>query len=145
MIKIIFALLFLVVNLGAHAEKQYLLLPDGTYYPALDGESPRQAWLRAQAKYPEAFGLKVVPEDKKYDLDYLNECKSKAAKETKMDKALPLAIESCKFKSIPKKCRSFSIVTDPIGNEKGDERVRCVEECAKANLYSKSVGECSKG
>lgn len=37
---------------------QYLPLPDGTSVTIREGESPAQAWARAQQMYPEAFGAK---------------------------------------------------------------------------------------
>jgi len=37
---------------------QYLPLPDGTSVTIRAGESPQDAWLRAQRMYPEAFGAK---------------------------------------------------------------------------------------
>ncbi len=138
-------MLFVVAIPNAYTQKQYLALPDGTSVIVKEGESPQQTWIRAQSKYPEAFGLKTIPENKKFDTDYFNECKLKSAKETKSNVALITAIESCKYKATPKKCRNFLITTDPIGNEKGDARIQCVEECNKAGYYSQKVGECSKG
>ena len=37
---------------------QYLPLPDGSSVTIREGESPQQAWARAQQMYPEAFGAK---------------------------------------------------------------------------------------
>ena len=125
--------------------KKYLPLPDGSSVTIREGESPRDAWLRAQQLYPEAFKIKLIPSSKRYDADYFNQCKMKAAKETSTDYALLTAIQSCEYKATPKKCRKYGIEVDRFGNEKGDERVACVEECSNANPYSKSFGECSKG
>ncbi len=122
-----------------------LPLPDGSHVRIRDGETPKDTWARAQQMYPEAFKIKIIPNSKKYDTDYFNQCKMKAAKETSSDYALLTALQSCEYKATPKKCREFGIETDRFGNEKGDKRVSCVEECANANPYSKSLGECSKG
>jgi len=32
-------------------------LPDGNYFPVLEGESPTQAYAAAMEKYPQAFGI----------------------------------------------------------------------------------------
>ena len=37
---------------------QYLPLPDGTSVTIREGETPQDAWARAQQMYPEAFGVK---------------------------------------------------------------------------------------
>jgi hypothetical protein len=134
------ALFFTEINAA-----QYLPLPDGNSVTIREGETPGQAWARAQKMYPESFKIKVIPDSKKYDTDYFNQCKMQAAKETTTDYALVTAIESCEYKATPKKCRGFDIETDRFGNQKGDKRVACVEECNKANYYSKTLGECSKG
>ena len=42
---------------------QFLPLPDGTSVTIREGETPQQAWARAQQMYPEAFG--VQPEQAK--------------------------------------------------------------------------------
>lgn len=134
------ALFFTEINAA-----QYLSLPDGNSVTIREGETPGQAWARAQKMYPESFKIKVIPNSRKYDTDYFNQCKMQAAKETTTDYALVTAIESCEYKATPKKCRGFDIETDRFGNQKGDKRVTCVEECNKANYYSKKIGECSKG
>ena len=36
---------------------QYLNLPDGSGIKLREGESPDQAWARAQQMYPDAFGI----------------------------------------------------------------------------------------
>lgn len=36
---------------------QYLPLPDGSFVTVREGESPGDAWFRAQREYPEAFGI----------------------------------------------------------------------------------------
>jgi hypothetical protein len=144
--KITCIAVFLFLNLpDAYSQKQYLPLPDGSSVTIRDGETPKETWARAQQMYPDAFKIKVIPNNKKYDTDYFYQCKLKAAKETSTDYALISAIQSCEYKATPKKCREFGIETDSFGNEKGDKRVACVEECAIANPYSKSFGECSKG
>jgi hypothetical protein len=122
-----------------------LPLPDGSFVRIREGETPKDTWARAQQMYPDAFKIKLIPNSKKYDTDYFNQCKMKAAKETSSDYALLTALQSCEYKATPKKCREFGIETDRFGNEKGDKRVACVEECTNANPYSKSFGECSKG
>ena len=121
-----------------------LPLPDGSHVTIRDGETPAETWKRAQRMYPEAFP-QYISEDKKYDVDYFNNCQLTATKDSKTEIALAFAIESCKHKATPKKCRAFKISKDKIGSEKGPERVQCVEECSKANYYSKTIGECSKG
>lgn len=40
---------------------QYLPLPDGTSVTIREGETPAQAWARAQQMYPEAFGVATRP------------------------------------------------------------------------------------
>ena len=137
--------MFAILFSEANAQKQALPLPDGSYVTIREGETPLQTWIRAQAMYPKAFGMESIPENKKYDLDYFNDCKLKIMKEAKTDVALMLAIDSCKYKAIPKKFRAFQIKKDAVGNEKADELIICVEECNKANSISKLFGECSKG
>jgi hypothetical protein len=144
-IKLMLYVLCVTVFSSSYSQKQYIPLPDGSSVTIREGETPQQTWIRAQSMYPEAFRQKTIPENQKFDNDYFNDCKLKSTKDTKSDLALKVAIDSCKYKATPKKCRAFSITTDSIGNEKGDERIQCVEECNKANYYSKTVGECSKG
>ena len=144
--KIVYVAVFLFLNLpNAYSQKQYLPLPDGNSVTIREGETPKDTWLRAQQMYPESFKIKTIPISKKYDTDYFNQCKLKAAKETSTDYALVTALQSCEYKATPKKCREFGIETDRFGNEKGDKRVACVEECTNAKPYSKLFGECSKG
>jgi hypothetical protein len=123
----------------------YLPLPDGSSLLMKEGESAKEAWARGQQQFPDAFKIKVIPNSKKYDADYFNQCKMKAAKATTTDYALLTALQSCEYKATPKKCREFTIEKDRFGNEKGEKLVACVEECTNANPYSKSLGECSKG
>ena len=42
---------------------QYLPLPDGSSVTIREGETPQQAWARAQQMYPEAFGVKAEPQE----------------------------------------------------------------------------------
>jgi len=44
---------------------QYLPLPDGSSVTVQKGETPQQAWFRAQEMYPEAFGLSEKKEEEK--------------------------------------------------------------------------------
>jgi len=131
---------FAVVN--AHAV-QYLPLPDGSSVTIREGETPEQAWARAINMYPQAFGNVRVPKQKIMDLDWYNECKLKAA--TTSNASITAAVQACEYKAVPKKCRIHNIDKDALGNEKGESRIQCVEECNKANYYSKTLGECSKG
>jgi hypothetical protein len=120
-------------------------LPDGTYVAIRDGETAQQAYSRAQKMYPDAFQLTLPPE-KTMDMDWYNDCIQKASTSPNMsNSALGVAMGACEYKAVPKKCRAFAITKAPNGKESGDARMRCVEECRKANYYSKSVGECSKG
>lgn len=41
---------------------QYLPLPDGSSVTIREGESPQQAWARAQEMYPDAFARKAAPQ-----------------------------------------------------------------------------------
>ena len=141
-IYIILLISILIMPMAAYSAKA-ILLPDGNYFPVKEGESAEAAFEAAKKLYPKSFGLMKVADGKQIDLDWFNECKLKAA--TVSNSAIGVAIQACRYKAIPKKCRVFNIETDSLGNEKGDERVRCVEECNNANYYSKSIGECSKG
>lgn len=143
--KNILFLFVIAINFTNANAVQAVPLPDGSYVTIREGETSRDAWLRAQKMYPEAFKIKVIPDSKKYDTDYFNQCKMQAAKETSTDYALVTAIQSCEYKAVPKKCRIHNIDKDALGNEKGESRIQCVEECNKANYYSKTLGECSKG
>jgi hypothetical protein len=129
-----------------HAQqKKYLPLPDGTFLELKEGQSSREAWLKAQTAYPEAFGLKSIDDDKKMDIDWFNECRTRVAKEAKTDTALFHMLQSCSQQAVPQRCRAYSIKSDALGNETGQERVKCIEECSRANYYSKTFGECKKG
>ena len=120
-------------------------LPDGTYVAIRDGETPQQAYSRAQKMYPDAFQLTLPPE-KKMDMDWFNDCIHKASTSPNMSNAaLRVAVEACEYKAVPKKCRTFAVTKAANGRESGDARGNCVEQCRNANFYSKSVGECSKG
>jgi hypothetical protein len=46
---------------------QYLPLPDGSSVTVQKGETPQQAWFRAQQQYPDAFGIteEEKPKEKK--------------------------------------------------------------------------------
>ena len=123
--------------------KKAIQLPDGSYFPVKEGESYIQAMNEAMKLYPKAFGQVKVQGQKIMDLDWYNECKLKAS--TTSNASILTAIQACEYKAVPKKCRIHNIEKDMMGNEKGDERIQCVEECSRANYYSKSVGECSKG
>jgi hypothetical protein len=122
---------------------QSVQLPDGTYVTIRPGESPLQAYTRAVDMYPEAFGNVKVPKQKIMDLDWYNECKLKAA--TTSSASIQAAVQACEYKAVPKKCRIHNVNKDALGNEKADLRIQCVEECSKANYYSKTLGECSRG
>jgi hypothetical protein len=124
---------------------QYLRLPDGSHIQIKEGESADQAWLQAMRKYPEAFGLVVIPDNKKMDLDWFNTCRATGVKDAKTNAAISQMVAACKHKAVPKKCRGFDLKTDSLGNEVGEERIKCVEQCLSANAISKSLGECSKG
>jgi len=142
--KKILIFIFLQILSLAYAN-QYLKLPDGTYYEVKDGVSALDATVEAQRKYPEAYGLFRIDEEKKYDAEWFNDCKQKAAKEVHVDNAMIASIQACKFKAVPKKCRAYQITNDRLGNEVGKERIQCIEDCKNANIYSKTFGECSKG
>jgi hypothetical protein len=137
--------LFIGLNELHAQQKQYLPLPDGNSVQIRDGESPTGAWLRAQKMYPESFGMKRIDDDKKMDIDWFNECRTRVAKEAKTDTALFHMLQSCSQQAVPQRCRAYSIKSDALGNETGQERVKCIEECSRANYYSKTFGECKKG
>ena len=141
--KVVICLLLCITRLSFAV--QYLPLPNGAFYPVQEGQSPKDAWLKAQEKYPEAFKLALPPE-KTMDMDWYNDCIQKVSTSPNMsNSALGVAMGTCEYKAVPKKCRAFAITKAPNGKESGDARMRCVEECKNANYYSKSVGECSKG
>lgn len=124
---------------------QAIQLPDGSYFPLREGESTKDAWLKAQELYPDAFKLALPPE-KTMDMDWYNDCIQKVSTSPNMsNSALGVAMGACEYKAVPKKCRAFAITKAPNGKETGDARVKCVEQCRNANYYSKSMGECSKG
>lgn len=124
---------------------QYLPLPNGKYFEIRGGETPEQALSAAMAQYPSAFGLAVIPDNKKMDLDWFNTCRATGVKDAKTNAAISQMVAACKHKAVPKKCRGFDLKTDSLGNEVGEERIKCVEQCISANAISKSIGECSKG
>jgi hypothetical protein len=41
---------------------KYLPLPDGSSLLVKEGETPQQAWARAQQSYPDAFVTQQAPE-----------------------------------------------------------------------------------
>jgi hypothetical protein len=118
-------------------------LPDGGYFPIKEGETPTQALREAMKLYPQAFGNVRVPKQKIMDLDWFNECKLKAA--STASASIHAAVQACEYKAVPKKCRIHNVDKDALGNEKADLLIQCVEECSKANYYSKTLGECSRG
>lgn len=123
---------------------QYLPLPDGTYATVREGESPKEAWIRAMRMYPDAFKT-TIPNEKKYDLDYYNDCLLKSTKDQVSNAAIRLAMQACEHKAIPKKCKEFQIEVSPTGVETGEKRIQCIEECKKSSYLSNTVGECRKG
>lgn len=139
----VFYLMFLLINFPTYAE-QSVQLPDGTAVTIRQGETPEQAWVRAQKMYPEAFNIKI-PNEKKYDIEYYNDCILKHTKNQTSNAAIRLAMNSCEYKAIPKKCREYKIETSPTGVESGQQRMQCIDECKKSNYFSNNIGECSKG
>ena len=135
--------MILSLNLSIQAA-QYLPLPDGSSVTVRDGETPKETWARAQRMYPEAFKTSI-PNEKKYDVDYYNDCLLKNTKDQTSNATIALAMQACEHKAIPKKCREFQIELSPTGFESGDKRIQCVEECKKSNYLSNAVGECRKG
>ena len=142
---IISLLLFSVSTAFSQSNKQYVKLPDGTYYEAKPGQTALEAMIDARTYYPKAFGLEKLPDGKKMDAGWFNNCRLNAVKESKSDLATSQAVASCRELAVPKKCRAFPVNVDLLGNESGAERVKCVEACEAANYLSKSLGECSKG
>lgn len=135
-----------LVSTSLSAQKELSLpLPDGSFVRIREGETAKAAWIRAQNMYPEAFGFKKIDDANKMDIDWFNDCRTRISKEAKTDAALGQMLASCRHQAVPQKCRGFQVKFDAIGNEVGDERVRCVEECSLANFYSKNLGECKKG
>jgi hypothetical protein len=145
MIKYAIVLFVLFGLQSSFAGKKYLQLPSGANIEIKDGETAQQAWFAAMKKYPEDFGLKQLSDGEKFDVDYFNECKLKAAKSTVSQAAMFSAIQACEYKAVPKKCRIFPVTKDSLGNEVGAERTKCVQECTNANAYAKSFVECGKG
>ena len=78
----IICLIQLLINCTSAYAVLSLPLPDGSSVTIQPGETPKDTWTRAQRMYPEAFKLKTISNSKKYDTDYFNQCKLKAAKET---------------------------------------------------------------
>ena len=139
------AICILIANASLADSKSgsYVQLPNGSYYQAKEGQTLQQALRDANQSYPEAFGNVRVEKQKIMDLDWYNECKLKAA--TTSSASIAAAVQACEYKAVPKKCRIHNLKKDALGNESADARIQCVEECNKANLYSKSLGECSRG
>ena len=142
--QIIFNVLWMLVcEIPFAYAVQSVQLPDGGYFPIKEGETPTQALREAMKIYPQAFGNVRVPKQKIMDLDWYNECKLKAA--STASASIHAAVQACEYKAVPKKCRIHNVDKDALGNEKADLRIQCVEECSKANYYSKTLGECSRG
>ena len=144
-------LIFIIAFLSAansysqNSKKQYLKLPDGIFLELKEGQTAEEGWLRAMNLYPKAFGFVKIPDEKKMDMDWFNSCRNNAVKDARTDAAIGQLVASCKHSAVPKKCRSIGIDKDSMGNEIGEARIQCVEQCAAANYYSKTIGECSKG
>lgn len=145
--RILCMLIFLLTltNIYAQNKKQSVILPDGSYFPIKEGEAPWEALNEARKLYPRAFGLEKIPDNKKFDLTWFNSCRLNSVKEAKTDIAASQMVMSCRELAVPYKCRNFQITKDDVGNEFGSERVQCVEECEKANYFTKTYGECKKG
>jgi hypothetical protein len=79
------------------------------------------------------------------DPTWFNTCRLNALRDAKTEVASGQMMAACRELAVPQKCRAFEISKDALGNESGAERVRCIEECEKANFYSKNYGECKKG
>ena len=135
--------LFCVKIVAETKTGKFVELPNGSYFPAKEGESVQQTLREANRLYPEAFGNVRVPKQKIMDLDWYNECKLKAA--TTSSASIQAAVQACEYKAVPKKCRLHNVEKDALGNESANARIQCVEECSKANYYSKTLGECSRG
>jgi hypothetical protein len=144
--KLIYSAISILIANASLADSKngkYVQLPNGSYYQAKEGQTLQQALRDANQSYPEAFGNVRVPKQKIMDLDWYNECKLKAA--TTSSASIQAAVQACEYKAVPKKCRIHNVEKDALGNESADARIQCVEECSKANYYSKSLGECSRG
>jgi hypothetical protein len=144
--KLILVLLFVFASMTISSQtntKKAIQLPDGTYFPVKEGETAIQAMNEAMKLYPKSFGQVKIQRQKIMDLDWYNECKLKAS--TTSNTSILTAIQACEYKAVPKKCRIHNIEKDMLGNEEGNQRIQCVDECNKANFYSKTVGECSTG
>ena len=127
------------------AQKVYIDAPDGTRIEVPSSTYYDEALTAAKKQFPKSWGLSKISDEKKYNVDYFNECKLKAAKESTIEASLRASIQVCMYQAIPKKCRMHKIEIDRLGNEEGDERVKCVESCTKEGVYSRKFGECSVG
>ena len=124
---------------------QYLPLPDGSYLEIPEGVGIPEAAARAKELYPEAFKIKTIPVNEKFDSDYLQKCLASVAKDSKTESGVQLGIRSCEERAVPKKCRPFDVKMDRFGNESGADRVRCVKACAQSSAMSRTFGDCSPG
>lgn len=143
--KLIAVFLFAITGSFAVAQSGYLPLPDGSSLKLRAGETPEQGWTRAQQMYPQAFVKRTIPDEKKYDVEYLNKCELEATRNSKTELALTIAVDLCRKAATPKKCRSYEIQIDAQGNESGEARIKCVEKCRSANYFSRTFGECTPG
>jgi hypothetical protein len=143
--RLVVGLLTLVIACAAQAQEKYLPLPDGSYLKLRPGETAREGLSRARESYPQAFIVRKIPDDKKFDVEFYNQCKLEKSRDAKTESALWIVLDSCMQLAIPRKCRKFEIQQDRFGNETGDDRIKCVQECMSANVYSRSVGECRRG
>ncbi len=123
----------------------YIKLPDGKYYEAPEGFSAAQAYAKARQDYPESFGLNKIPQEKKFDATFFNECKLDVVKNTRTVPAMAAGIDVCEKKAVPKKCRVYEVKKDYLGNESGADRIRCVQACSQASVFSRKFGDCSPG
>ena len=142
----IFILIFSNIHkVDAKDEGKFLRMPDGNSIQIKPGQTADEAWIQAWSKFPKSFGLYVIPDEKIMDLDWFNECRAKAVKGATIDLAVVQIVKACKYQAVPKKCRNFEISKDYLGNEIGEARIKCVEQCEAAGMFSKRVGECRKG
>jgi hypothetical protein len=144
-IILISVLLFSANSYSQGLSNKYIRLPDGSSIQIQNNQSADEAWWQAMRNHPKSFGIYVIPDAKKIDLDWFNECRASAAKNAKTDSAVVQLVTACRHQAVPKKCRSLEITKDSLGNEVGEARVNCVEQCMASNYYSKTIGECSKG
>lgn len=140
-----FLVVFTSASYSQTNNRQFLRLPDGSSVQIKDGQSADDAWWQAMRNHPKSFGLYVIPETKKMDLDWFNECRANAVKNAKTDSAVGQLVNACRHQAVPKKCRTLEVTKDSLGNEVGEARIQCVEQCSSANIISKKAGECSKG